>query len=49
MIDRGEEVSLAPEPREPFGIVRDAHGQDFQRDVAIEFRVTSAVDLSHAA
>ncbi len=49
VVQRREHLRLAAEAREPFGVARDELRQDFQRDVAMEFRVAGAVDLAHAA
>ncbi len=49
VIERREHLRLAPEPGKPVRIGCPCVRQDFQRDVAIEFRVPGAVDLTHAA
>ncbi len=49
MIQRGQHLCLALEPREPIGIERERFGQDLQRDVAIQLRVARAIDLAHPA
>ena len=49
MIERGEDLRFALEPRETIGIARECVRQDLQRDVAIELRVARAIDLAHAA
>jgi hypothetical protein len=49
MVQRRENLSLAFEARKPVGIEREEFGQDLQRDVAIEHRVTRAIDLAHPA
>ena len=49
MVQRRERLGFAREPGEPIGIVRERVGQDFERDVAIELRVASPIDLSHPA
>ena len=49
MIQRGERLRFALEPRDPLGIGREQLGQDLDRDVAIELRVARAVDLAHPA
>ena len=49
MIQRGEDLRLAPEPGEALGIEREGVGQHLQRDVAAEVRIAGAIDLAHAA
>ena len=49
MVERREHLRLAFEAREPVGIAREELGQDLQRDVTIELRVTRTIDLAHAA
>ena len=49
MIERGEHLRFALEPREPSGIARERLRQDLDRDLAIELGVARAVDLAHAA
>ncbi len=49
VIERGEHLRFAAEPREAIGITRDRWQQDFDRDVAIQLGVTSAKDFAHAA
>jgi hypothetical protein len=49
MIERGEQLGFAAEPREPFGIIGDLRRQHFERDVAMQSGVPRAVDLAHAA
>jgi hypothetical protein len=44
-----ERLRFAREARQPIGIGREQLRQDLQRDIAIELRVTRAVDLSHPA
>jgi hypothetical protein len=34
MVERGEDLGLALEPGDPFGIEREGVGQDLERDVA---------------
>jgi len=41
-------LSLATEPREPIGIVRDGRQQHFDRDVAIQLRIPRAIHLAHS-
>ena len=42
VIQRGEHLRFAAEPREPIGIVRDGGQQDLDRDVAIQLGVSCA-------
>ena len=48
MVQRGEQVRFAVEAREPGDVSREGAGQDFQRDIAIQLRVTRPIDLAHA-
>ena len=49
MIQRREQLRLALEARQPFGIAREQIRQHFDRDVAIEPRVGRAIDLALTA
>jgi hypothetical protein len=49
MIQRRQQASLAFEARAPLGIGAEDLRQHFDRDVAAELRVVSAIDLPHAA
>ena len=49
MVQRGEHLRLAIEPREPLGVVRDRRQQHLDRDVAIQLGIARAIDLTHAA
>ena len=49
MVQRRERLSLACEPGESFGLASKFVWQDFERDVTIQFRIASAVDLPHPA
>jgi hypothetical protein len=49
MVERGEQLRLALETRDPFGIGRERVGQDFQRHVATEARIARAIHLAHPA
>jgi hypothetical protein len=49
MIERGELLRLAPEPREPFGIGRDLGQQNLQGDVASQCGIAGAIDGAHPA
>ncbi len=49
MVQRGQQVRFAPEPRQTVGVGGDGFRQDLHRDVTPESRVARAVDLAHAA
>ena len=49
MIERGERPRFAPETQQTFWISDEFAGKEFQRDVAIEFRIAPAIDLAHPA
>ena len=49
MIEGGEHLRLTPEPGEAFGIVGDGGQQNFDRDLAVQPRVTGLVHLAHSA
>ena len=49
VIERGEELRFAMQPREPLGIGGEQLRQHLQRDVATELRIAGAIHLSHAA
>ena len=49
MVERGEDLRLALEAREPLGIARERVGQNLQRDVAVELGVAGPIDLAHPA
>ena len=49
MVQRGEGLGFAREPRQAVGIMRERFGQDLDRDVTIQLRVARAEDLPHAA
>ena len=48
MIQGGEHARFALEPRQPVWIVNDRIGKDLDRDLALEARITGAIDLAHA-
>ena len=48
MIQGGEHARFALEPRQPVRIVNDRIGKDLDRDLALEARITGAIDLAHA-
>ena len=47
MVERGEQLRLAPEARHALRIVDEARWQCFQRDITIQPRVARAIDLAH--
>lgn len=49
MIERGQYLRFALEPREPFGIGRERLSQHLQRHVAIELPVARTIHLAHPA
>ena len=49
MIQRRQSLRFALEAREAVGVVRERLRQDLDRDVAIQLRVASPIDLSHPA
>ena len=49
MIEGGEQLRFALEPRQAVRIEREQLGQHLERDFAIELRVASAVHLAHGA
>jgi len=49
VIQRGQELGLAPEAREPIGIVDESLRQHLDRDVPLELGVPRPPDLAHAA
>ena len=49
MVQRSEQLRLAMEPRDPLGIVREALGDDLQRDVTSESCIARAIHFAHAA
>ena len=48
VIQRREGLGFTLEAREPIGVVRERLGQDLDRDVAIQLRVTGPEDLAHS-
>ena len=48
MRQRRDCMRLALEARQAIGIGRKLHRQDFERDLATQFRVARAIDLAHA-
>ena len=49
MVEGGERLGLATEPRNPLRISRDVGRQDLDRNLAAEDRVGGAIDRPHAA
>ena len=49
MIERGERLRFAREPRQAIAVIGNGVGQHLQRDVPAEASVTRLVDLAHAA
>jgi len=45
MVQRRKHFRFTLEPRQPFRIVDEHLGQNFQRNVPLQLRVPSAVDL----
>ena len=49
MIQRGECLRFAGESRQPLSVRGEQLGQDLDRHVAIELRVSGAIHLAHSA
>jgi hypothetical protein len=49
VIQGGERLCFAGEPGQSVVVAREQIGQDFERDVTIQFRVAGAVDDPHSA
>ena len=49
MIQRGQNLGFALEPRHALGVGGEGFGQDFQRHVAAQLRVARAIHLAHPA
>jgi hypothetical protein len=49
MIQRRENLGLAPKTRHAVGIARESFRQHLQRHVAFQLRVASAIDFAHPA
>ena len=49
MIQGGEHLRFTPEPGEAVGIVGDGGQQHFDRDLAVQRRVTGPIHLAHSA
>src|SRR5262249_9790259 len=48
MVERGQHLRFAPEPRESIRIGRDRRGEHLQRDVASELAVAGSIDFAHS-
>jgi hypothetical protein len=48
MIERGQCLCFAREPREPVRVLSERLGQYLDRDLAVELRVARPIDLAHA-
>ena len=49
VIERGEDLRLAREPRQPLAVAGEAGRQHLDGDVALQAVVARAIDLAHAA
>src|SRR5512138_888936 len=49
MVERGEQSGFTLEPRKPVGILGEISRQYLDRDIASEFLIVRAIDLSHTA
>ena len=49
MVQRGQQLGLALEACQPFGISGEGVGEDLDRDLAVEVRVESLPHDTHAA
>ncbi len=49
MVERGEHLRLAGEPRDAIRIAGEAARQRLQRDISAEFAIARAVDFAHSA
>jgi hypothetical protein len=47
--ERCKDFGFTLESRDPIGIIRKTVRQNFDRDIAFEFQVTRAIDLTHPA
>jgi hypothetical protein len=48
MIQRSDNFGFPLEPRETLGVLRESRWQNFDRNFAIEFRVSCAIHLAHS-
>ena len=49
MVQRRQDLRLAPEPREPIRIERERFRKDLQRDVTAQVGVSRPIHLAHSA
>jgi hypothetical protein len=49
MVERGERLGLALEPRHPFRVARERVRQHLDRDVTLQPRVACTIHLAHSA
>ena len=49
MIQRGKHARFALKPRAPLSVARKHGGQNLDGDIAAEFGIARAIDLTHAA
>jgi hypothetical protein len=49
VIERGQHLRLAAQSRDAAAVKGERFWQDFQRDIAIEFRAAGTIHLAHAA
>ena len=49
MIERGQHLRFPLKAREALRVLDEGVGEDLQRDIAVELRVTGLVHLSHPA
>jgi hypothetical protein len=48
MVERGQHLRFAAEPREAVGVVRHLREQDLDRDLAMQVRIARPIDFAHA-
>jgi hypothetical protein len=48
MVQGGEDLGLALEPGDPFGVEGEGVGQDLDRDLTIQLGIEGAIHLPHA-
>ena len=49
VVERGEGLCLALEPRKPIGVLCEMIGQNLERDLALQLRVARPIHFPHAA
>src|SRR5262245_40442672 len=49
MVQRGEDLGFAAEPRDTFRVAGEGRGEHLQSDLATKLRVFGAIDLAHSA